>query len=111
MANLSIKDFPNELLIEGRIEALSSGKTFRAWMIDLVDRGTGGQQETQQQTTRQKCSAPASPTAQRRATGQRGAKVGGQNEPLPRAETPSAPREESKRCSHGLLWHPGCTDE
>ena len=64
MANLSIKDFPDELLIGGRMEALASGKTFRAWMIDLLEQITGGEQEPQQ-TTRHKRSTAPSPKRQR----------------------------------------------
>lgn len=109
MANLSIKDFPEELLREGRIEALASGQTFRAWMIDVFEQ-VCGQQEPQRQTTLQRHNGLVSSKRQRRVSGPHGAKFVDQKCPLPHLEAPSSPHERIKPCSHGLLFHPGCND-
>ena len=120
MANLSIKDFPDDLLREARMEAFASGGTFRAWMIDLMEQVCG--QEQNEQKAGRLGDAGGLPKRPRRFTGQRSARFAGQEQasaPLDAIastvpEELSAPgratREKIEPCSHGLLFHPGCND-
>jgi hypothetical protein len=113
MANLSIKDFPDELLREGRIEALAAGTTFRELVIEAIGRTVGD---------RQREGAKPSLKVQRRLLGKRSTKDKGERRTSSRvnALAPRLPakaparatrtKEKIESCPHGLLFHPGCAD-
>lgn len=102
--NIRITDVPEELLRAARMEALATGRTLKELVIGAIEREVSGEIEVQKERSK------PSPKAPRRVSEKRGAKFAGQNEPSPRLGPPSALGEKIKPCSHGLLFHPGCTD-
>jgi hypothetical protein len=103
--NLSLKNVPPDLMLEARMEALACGQTFRDWILGGIEERCGGGAVT---SAGRGGVVGASPKRQRRVGGRRRTKSAAQNESLPRADAPSAPREEIVPCGHGILFHPGC---
>lgn len=113
MANLSIKDFPDELLRDGRIEALAAGTTFRELVIEAIGRAV---------SDRQREGARPSLKVQRRLSGKRSAKDKGERQasstvnalaprlPATASALATRTREKVEPCPHGFLFHPGCAD-
>jgi hypothetical protein len=103
MANLSIKDFPDELLREGRIEALAAGTTFRELVIGALERVV---------SDRQGEGARPSLDSHRRVPSKRRAKkqVSTADDMAPTTIQPDPAQQEdpAEPCRHGLIFHPGC---
>jgi hypothetical protein len=104
MANLSIKNFPDELLREGRIEALVAGTTFRELVIGALERVV---------SDRQGAGARPSLDFHRRVPSKRRAKkqVSAADDMALTTIQPDPPAQQedpAEPCRHGLIFHPGC---
>jgi hypothetical protein len=119
MATLKVEDVPDELLRGVRVEAAASGRTVRGLVIAALERIAAGEVQADQAPTephKQGATAP-SPRTRSGSLGRPRARNQARKRPrstidavAPAPAIPAAPREQIKPCSHGLLFHPGCTD-
>ena len=122
MARLKVEDVPDGLMRTLRVEAAASGQTVRGFVLAWLERLTAG--EDQMPKEPQIPHAPASPKPAKPRLGLPTRKKQAEKQPQP--ANPTKPRrqpdeqnsaasshrqrEEIKPCSHGLLFHPSCTD-
>ena len=116
MPALHIRKVPEELLQSANIEAAAAGRSLRDWVLEVlaaactsrvvredrreVDRRPGGasKKNGRRVSTRKAAPAKIEATADLPDDG-----------PEALAVSPGKPAE-IKPCSHGLLFHPGCSD-
>jgi hypothetical protein len=109
MANLSLKDVPDELMKECHIEALVSDQTFRDWVLSALVHSVSQQQEDGPTAARLGGARRASPRTRSSSLGLPRARKQASTKPRDTAVPPAdKPVEEQTRCPHGLTWHPGC---
>lgn len=98
--NIRIEGVSEELLREARLQAVASGQTLKAWIVGLIETGARGVTPvTPAERSRQALPASRSAAPTKR-------KAAGSRREVVKAE-PSSPMV---KCSHGLLFHPGCPD-
>jgi hypothetical protein len=116
--DLKIENVPDGLVKAVRIEAMAAGVTLRSMVIGFLERAAAGEEQAVEAPAEAKNpGATASPRARSFVSAKpRGTKqarkqaVGGSRPPMEREGGAAPPREEIKPCSHGLLFHPNCTD-
>ena len=101
MAVLSVRNIPAELMLEAKLLACASGQPLRMWVINTIGAAVAADVSV---------GARASRRAKRRPTSKSTAKPVGQPPATPEGISSKTSREKMEPCSHGLLFHPGCTD-
>lgn len=113
MASLRVDNVPVEVLWEIRLAAAADHLTIRDWVLNLISQGLDQEPQGGRKVG---ALGDVRPPAERkrRVTGQRGAKLAGQERAVTIldevAPTSQASSGKIEPCSHGLLFHPGCTD-
>lgn len=108
--NLRVEGMPEDLLLEVRLYAVSNGVTLRDLVLEgLQMRLAGGPQ-----AEREEGSAPWPAKRSRTHPAPLSPRLQGvKRKPLavlPDDELPGKTHTTEKHCSHGLRFHPGCTD-
>ena len=115
---------PEEVRQSIKLQAAAEGVSVQAWVLArlavdctaqvvagrLVEEAPeAGNKERAQVSPRGRSSLSEAPTKAKRATKRRQVEKQAEEAPAEVQRKECAP-VEMKPCSHGLLWHPGCTD-
>ena len=101
MAVLSVRNVPEELMLEAKVAACYSGQPLRSWVIDTISAAVGADLVDEAKGPRK---------AQRRRNSKPDKSNPQSNTATPTALSQSKSRAKVEPCRHGLLFHPGCND-
>lgn len=121
MATFKVEDVPEDLLHGLRMEAAAGRTTVRALTLAWLEQVTAGENQCTQPSPNERSGLKSKPRTKKQGKNGRGgvvdavsptvgARAGGLQRGPEADSLGKITHARVKHCSHGLYFHPGCTD-